>query len=107
MGGYIYVICDPANEVYKIGVTRDLKSNRIKKLQTGNPNELHIVYIYKCDYPFRLETILHNHYSNFNVMNEWFALSPEQVFDFKNICKEKDRWLHSLLSNPFFSKNIK
>ena len=30
MGGYIYLICDPANDTYKIGVTRNLNSNRIK-----------------------------------------------------------------------------
>ena len=54
MGGYIYLICDPANDTYKIGVTRDINSNRLKKLQTGNSTELHIVYIYKCEYPFRL-----------------------------------------------------
>lgn len=107
MGGFIYLICDPSNETYKIGVTRNLESNRIKKLQTGNSNELHITNIYKCDFPFRLETLLHKHYSNDNVLNEWFYLSAEQVFDFTNVCKKIDNRLHSLLSNPFFSKNIK
>ena len=51
MGGYIYLICDPVTETYKIGVTRNLNSNRIKKLQTGNSSELHIVNTYKCNYP--------------------------------------------------------
>ena len=50
MGGYIYLICDPANDTYKIGVTRDINSNRLKKLQTGNSTELHIVYIYKSTF---------------------------------------------------------
>ena len=53
MGCYIYLICDPSIDAFKIGVTRDINSKRIKKLQTGNPTELHIVKTYKCDYPFR------------------------------------------------------
>ena len=36
MGGYVYLICDPDKDAYKIGVTRNLNQNRIKKLQTGN-----------------------------------------------------------------------
>lgn len=107
MGGYIYLICDPSNDTYKIGVTRSLKSNRIKKLQTGNSTELHIVHIYECKYPFRLETMLHSHYVNDNMLNEWFDLTNEQVQSFKTVCKEKDRILHSILSNPFFAKNLK
>ena len=50
--GYVYLICDPANTTFKIGVTRDLKSQRIKKLQTGNSTELFISSIYKTKYPF-------------------------------------------------------
>lgn len=45
--GYVYLICDPANNTYKIGVTRNLKSKRLKKLQTGNSTELHICKYYK------------------------------------------------------------
>lgn len=107
MGGYIYLICDPANDTYKIGVTRDINSNRLKKLQTGNSTELHIVYIYKCEYPFRLETMLHSHYKNKQELNEWFNLDGNDIFKFKNKCEELDNAIHILLNNPFFAKNIK
>ncbi len=107
MGGYIYLICDPANNTYKIGVTRNIESNRLKKLQTGNSTELHIVCIYKCDYPFRLETMLHSHYKNKQELNEWFNLEGNDIFKFKDKCKELDNTLHILLNNPFFAKNIK
>lgn len=47
--GYVYLICDPATDRFKIGVTRDLKSNRLKKLQTGNSTELFIRDIYETE----------------------------------------------------------
>ena len=107
MGGYIYLICDPSNDTYKIGVTRNIESNRLKKLQTGNSTELHIVCIYKCDYPFRLETMLHSHYKNKQELNEWFNLEGNDIFKFEDKCKELDNTLHILLNNPFVAKNIK
>ena len=107
MGGYIYLICDPANDTYKIGVTRNIKSNRLKKLQTGNSTELYIVSIYKCEYPFRLEKMLHSHFKQKQELNEWFNLEGNDIFKFEDKCKELDDRIHILLSNPFFSKNIK
>ena len=107
MGGYIYLICDPANNTYKIGVTRNIESNRLKKLQTGNSTELHIVSIYKCEYPFRFESMLHSYFKTKQELNEWFNLSNEDILLFQNKCKELDNTIHILLNNPFFSKNIK
>ena len=107
MGGYIYLICDPANNTYKIGVTRNIESNRLKKLQTGNSTELHIVSIYKCEYPFRLESMIHSYFKTKQELNEWFNLSNEDILLFQNKCKELDNTIHILLNNPFFSKNIK
>lgn len=107
MGGYVYLICDPSNDTFKIGVTRDINSNRLKKLQTGNSTELHIVSFYKCDYPFRLETMLHKRFINKCILNEWFELSNNEVINFINICKEMDNVIHIMLENPFFNKNLK
>jgi hypothetical protein len=107
MGGYIYLICDPSIDAFKIGVTRNIKSNRIKKLQTGNPTELHIVKTYKCDYPFRLEKMLHNKFSNKRDLNEWFALDTHDIINFSNTCNEINETIKCLLDNPFFAKDIK
>lgn len=41
--GYVYLICDPVKEHYKIGVTRNPNCYRIKQLQTANSSKLHIV----------------------------------------------------------------
>lgn len=104
--GIVYLICDAANNTFKIGVTRDIKSNRLKKLQTGNSTELFISAIYECDYPFRLEKMLHSHYGHAKVINEWFELTAEEVGNFKNTCQELDNKIQLLLSNPFFSQNL-
>ena len=105
--GYVYLICDPSNTTFKIGVTRDLKSQRLKKLQTGNSTELFISSIYKTKYPFRLETMLHAKFKNKNELNEWFNLDSSEVGKFTNICKDLEETIISMLDNPFFNKNIK
>lgn len=106
MGGYIYLICDPSNDAYKIGVTRNINSNRIKKLQTGNPSELYIIKTYKCDYPFRLEKMLHFKYSNKRILNEWFDLTIDDITNFENICESLNNQIKLLQQNPFFNKNL-
>lgn len=107
MGGYVYLVCDPANDTFKIGVTRDIQSNRFKKLQTGNSTELHIVNIYQCDYPFRLEKMLHFRFSPKHTLNEWFTLDSCDVSRFNDICEETNNLLKTMLQNPFFKKNIR
>ena len=107
MGGYIYLICDPSIDAFKIGVTRNIKSNRIKKLQTGNPTELHIVKTYKSDYPFRLEKMLHLHFHTKHELNEWYNLSINDIVNFNNICETLNNRIKCLYDNPFFMKDIK
>ena len=105
--GYIYLICDPSQNTYKIGVTRNLVQNRIKKLQTGNSSKLHTIYTISTDYPFRLETLLHNKFKNKRVYGEWFSLSDEDVKEFKNTCNNLIGIIDSMKDNPYFMKNIK
>lgn len=103
--GYIYLIEDSNNNTYKIGVTKGEPEKRLKKLQTGNSSKLEIKYLYKCEYPYRLESMLHNHYKQFNELNEWFSL--ENPNDFLNKCVELNNVINSLKDNPFFSKGLK
>ena len=105
--GYIYLIYDEGNDVYKIGVTRNPVQSRIKKMQTGNPTQLRLILLYKCEYPFRLETMLHNIYKNKKVMNEWFELTDNDVIGFKNICDKTVDQINMLKTNPYFAKNLK
>jgi len=63
--GYVYLIEDSNNNCYKIGVTKGEPEKRLKKLQTGNPSKLELKYLYECEYPYRLESMLHSHYKSY------------------------------------------
>lgn len=107
MGGIVYLICDPDTELYKIGVTRGSIERRMKKLQTGNGTKLHLVCSFPTEYPFRLEKMLHTKFTPKNVLNEWFCLSPEDVFCFEKTCFSFSEAIESLEENTFFNKHLK
>ena len=60
--------------------------NRVKKLQTGNGNEIHVVYTIETDYPFAMETMLHSRFFPKKRLNEWFELSNDDVVNFGKYC---------------------
>lgn len=103
--GCVYLIEDSNNNCYKIGVTKGDPVKRLKKLQTGNPSKLELKYLYECEYPYRLETMLHAHYKSVNELNEWFSL--EKPNEFLKKCAEFNDIIDSLKDNPFFSKGLK
>ena len=103
--GYVYLIEDRNNNCFKIGVTKGDPNKRLKKLQTGNPSKLELKYLYECEYPYRLESMLHTHYKSYNELNEWFSL--ENPNEFLNKCAELSNIIYTLKDNPFFSKNLK
>ena len=105
--GYIYLICDPNQNTYKIGVTRNLVQDRIKKLQTGNASELHMIHTVETEYPFRLETMLHNKFKDKKVHGEWYSLSQDDITNFKKICNSFIDMIDFMKQNPYFMKNIK
>lgn len=88
--GYVYLMCDANSDLYKIGVTRGSIESRLKKLQTGNGNEIHIISYFKTKNLFGLENVLHRYFMAENALNEWFSLKPEDVFDFEKTCKKYD-----------------
>ena len=102
--GYVYLIHDKDKDVYKIGVTKSNSSKRLKQLQTGNSTELNIIYLFKTEYPFRLETMLHKHFNNQNVRGEWFKL--DNIDDYMKVCENTNNIIESLKDNPFFSKKL-
>lgn len=104
---YVYLMCDASQNLYKIGVTRHLCSQRIKQLQTGNGNEIHLVNYYETLYPFRIEKLLHNKFFNKRIRGEWFELNLEDTSHFVDTCKYFENLIKSLKDNPFFSKNLR
>lgn len=104
--GYVYIICDPSQNLYKIGVTKNPYGKRIKQLQTGNGTELHLVKYYETSFPFRIEAFLHRVYNNKKEHGEWFRLDINDILSFNETCKQYENIIDSLKENPFFSKNL-
>lgn len=103
--GYVYLLCDLDKErTYKIGVTRGDINKRIKKLQTGNAGEIHLVNYHKSEKPFFIEKKLHLFYNTSNIRNEWFTLTDEDVISFKDKCLLAEEIYEALKDNPFFKK---
>ena len=86
--GSVYLMCDANSNLYKIGVTGGSIEMRMKKLQTGNGNEIHIVDHFESNKPFRLEKILHKVFKEKRQLNEWFLLTTDDVLNFKETCKK-------------------
>jgi hypothetical protein len=101
---FVYLIGEVDNEnKYKIGVTKHNNiQNRIKELQTGNSNELFIKDYFETKYPYKLEKMLHRHFHDKILLNEWFKLSNEDINNFINTCNKYENILLSLRDNPFF-----
>ena len=100
MKGYVYLLTD--GEYFKIGVTRGSIENRIKKLQTGNPDDIVLVKYYQTEYPFKMEKSLHAKHRCQRVNNEWFNLTLEDTSNFESECRKIEEMFKSLKDNPFF-----
>jgi len=104
---YVYLICDPAQNLYKIGVTKNMYTKRMKQLQTGNGSELHLVNYHKTFYPYRIELLLHNKFHNKREHGEWFSLEMEDITSFNETCIDFEKLIDVMKENPFFSKNLR
>lgn len=104
--GYVYLIEDEENNRYKIGVTKNLKK-RLRNLQTGNSNQIKVKYIYETEFPFRIEQMLHNKFSEYNELNEWYNLPKQIVDNFDEYCNKLTIIINSLKDNPYFQKQLK
>ena len=89
--------------VYKIGVTKQNVEDRIKQLQTGTDKRLDVVEVFVSDFPYKIETALHNIFKIQKENREWFNLTKEDIESFIPLCKKLDQnfnLLHSTF-NPF------
>ena len=97
--GFVYLLCD--GEKFKIGMTKQEIQKRIQELQTGNPNEIWCHSYYETNYPLKIEKMMHNKHRMSNIKNEWYDMTVEEVYNFKNECQECERILKILKDNPF------
>lgn len=105
--GYIYLIRNDNDDTYKIGVTKNDPKKRLKQLQTGSSSPLTLINFFQTQYPYRLETMLHNYFKSNNCNGEWYMLDNAQINDFLYICNKFQQHINILIDNPFFSKNLK
>lgn len=106
--GFVYLINDwEHNGIYKIGVTRGTIEHQLKKLQTGNPDDLVVCRYFHTEHPFFIEKQLHRRYSGFRVRDEWFELSDEEALKFPETCRQIEEMIDIMKDNPFFPKNVK
>jgi hypothetical protein len=80
---FIYMV--EVNNFYKIGVTQDIRS-RLGALQNASPIDVQFLYLFKFDYAYKIERILHNHFKRQRRRGEWFEFTPTDICDFMNIC---------------------
>jgi len=105
--GYVYLMVEGdqyGEEKYKIGVTKNDPSLRLKKLKTGNSGELSVLKAYKSRNYKRIEKMIHRKYSNKRTLsqNEFFHLEDSDVLNFIEDCKTMEGIIDALKENFFY-----
>ena len=105
---YVYLLCDSGHDnMFKIGITRGDIQKRIKKLQTGNGNEIFLVNYHETKYPFLIENLMHTRHFSKHKKGEWFELESYDLSNFKNDCQECEQIAEAMKDNPFGKKLLK
>lgn len=73
---FIYIIQELTTKHIKIGVSHN-PSTRIKQMQTGNSNKLHLLDSIPVDDAYKVERKLHHELRQYKVRGEWFL--PEAI----------------------------
>lgn len=101
--GFVYVIKNTLNDLYKIGITTNLK-NRIRSLTTQSGCELMVVLYIELHYdydesPSTIEKELHTYFKNKRTLGEWFTL------DVKDLIRIRQLFWH--IEGEWIEDNIK
>jgi len=105
--GYVYLMVEGdqyGEEKYKIGVTKNDPSLRLKKLKTGNSGELSLLKTYRSKNYKKIEKMIHKKYFNKRTLsqNEFFNLEDANVLNFIEDCKMLENVIDVLKENPFY-----
>lgn len=99
----IYLLANEEWTQFKIGITKNSTSERIKKLQTGNGSEITIVKEYETKHARKIESWLHKRYYSKRLVGEWFKLDDDDINDFIETCKKIESTIILLIeTNPFY-----
>lgn len=73
----LYLLNFLETNYYKIGVTKNKTSARIKQLSTGSPNKIISIFEYETEYAYVIEKAIHRHYK--------YCRKNGECFDFDNL----------------------
>ena len=82
---YMLQVC--SSDRYKIGVTNNIR-NRLKNIQTGNPDAIKIIALLECPKPTHIESSLHEEFACYRIHGEWFEMSSDVSFKVYQRMKE-------------------
>ena len=102
---YLFETVSEYETKYKIGYTRNKATlkKRVKALQTGNPEKIHIVEHFPTKHGRKVEITLHSIYSQKRLEGEWFDLERYDVEEFHESCEKLESNFDILVEsgNPF------
>ncbi len=83
MGGWVYVLEEMGQHLFKVGYTTTTPLDRLRQLQTGNGQKLDLLAAFTCKEPEKVEKALHRllEARTQRMQGEWFALPREQMLD--------------------------
>lgn len=88
---YVYMIADESNYI-KVGISKD-PEKRLKSLQTGHPNKLHLLFIeeFECkrNHLLKIEKLIHRdlRLKNFKKRGEWFYIPEDKIEEVKSVIR--------------------
>lgn len=84
--GFVYLIESfyEGNITYKIGKTNRKINNRLKEINTLNPSQLKVLFIFESKNYSVLEKTLHRIYESKKISGEWFK--DIELNDFEKQC---------------------
>jgi len=94
--GRLYLLNEVGTDRYKIGYTRGSVAKRVKELQTGCAGKINIEVDMHSDSVTELESALHNHYSYYRKMGEWFELPQDVACKFVIVSESFERNIRML-----------
>jgi len=105
--GYVYLLSETDrhnDKTYKIGISKNHPTLRVKQLATGNPYTIDLVNFYETKNFKDVERMLHARYQLYKTpaKNEWFYLTDIDVSNFTNICNKSDETINFLKQHNHF-----
>jgi hypothetical protein len=98
---FVYLIKSKESQLYKIGIAIN-PYKRISQLETGNPEQLQILYTYKTKNYSSIEKSLHNRFSYLRKNGEWFSFDIDIEVMFLKYCKLYDDNITLIKNNTTF-----